>query len=344
MKRRNFLRAGAAALLVAGTNDQISLPSEEAIRLAEITGRSEVAEGSVEAIGVIVDHYSQNFTRYSLKNISEQLEPYVRRIADALNGPLPYKRRGELCLRGAQLCALLGRTARSLGSLGNARVHFTNSFQLASEIDHHDLMAWVTLEEATMGYQAGDPESGLLLARAALPYSLRGNYVQALSLEARCAALLSESRDSLNSIVACERAISSISAEEDSDKQDVVFNAWAPSATMHALGRAWLWLGRPKEAATAGVAAVHAASHSSSMWRQQNLSQGELVIAGALAQSGDPVGACEVAQKVIKNRQHSAYILITQSSDLLKYLRKYREVEEVRGFAELLSSFKVPLA
>ena len=339
VNRRSLLKAGAT-IFAFSTVEAVAPVSSEAVRLAEVTGRSEISDGSIEAINVLTDHFAQNFVYYDLEEIVRQLNPYVTKVADALGGPLRVKQRGELCLRGAQLSALLGRTARSLGRLGDARLHFTNAFSLAEEIDHHDLMSWVVLEEATMASQAGAPEAALKLATAALPYSKAGSAVQALSLVARTEALLGKQNEASRAIVQTERTIGKIRPDEDSDKQNIVFNGWGASSTLHAVGRAWLWLGQPREAELCGAAAAAEASKSTSMWRNQNSAQGELVVAGARAQLGEPAEAARIIQRILSERQHAAYILITQTSDVLSHLEPYGNLDEVQALMAALSQFR----
>lgn len=339
VNRRSFMKAGATILALEVVQGVTPI-SSEAVRLAEVTGRSEISDGSIEAISVLTEHFARNYGYYDLEVIRTQLNPYVAKIASALEGSLRLKQRSELSLRGSLLCGLLGRATRSLGRLSDARLHYSNAFSLAEEIDHHDLMSWVTLEEATMASQAGAPEVALDLATAALPYSKGGNLVQAWTLVARAEALMGKHTEAVRAIGRAGGAIGNIRHDEDSDKQNVVFNAWAPSATLHAVGRAWLWLGNPREALLSGAAAMEEAERSTSMWRKQNRAQGELVVAGARARLGEPAEAARIIKRILSERQHAIYILITQTTDVISHLEPYENVTEVQDLMASLSQLR----
>ncbi|MFI6333882.1 hypothetical protein [Streptomyces sp. NPDC050535] len=342
VRRRNFLKSGIGMAAWGLGGGKLEPISPEALRLAEITGSSEVSDGSIDAIGILVDHFAGNFTRYDQREIIKELVPYVGKLTDALSGPLACKKRGELCLSGARMAGLLGRASRSIGRLDDARLYFGSSFYLAEEINHHDMMSWTTLEEATMYYQAGAPQAAHQLVEAALPYSHAGNLVQVLSLQARTSALLSMPHEAVKAISETERRIGAIRPDEDSDLQNVVFNGWGTSPSMHALGRAWLWLGRSREASEFGAQAMRTADQATSMWRHQNHAQGQLVLAGSLAQAGEPEEACRLAESVLSTLHHSAYILITQSTDLMQYLQEHQEMDAVQHLASMLTVYRSP--
>jgi tetratricopeptide (TPR) repeat protein len=335
VRRRSMLKTGAV-LLIGGTAEALMQPlNAESLRLAAVAGKSTISQGTLEAFGILVDHLAGNLWRYEFQALEEQLLPHVEAITELLEGSLNYKERGELCLRGAQLCGILGLMASERGMADAARLHLNNAFNLAEEIDHHNLMAWVIAQESNLALYAGRADVALALAQGARRFATGAMVVDLASNEARAHAFMGNRRDAAKAIKDAERAFGGIPPHEDSDLAYSLFG-FPRSMALVRFGRSWIWLKestRAQAAAQAGIELIR--------WNKvSQQGQAQLVIAAAHAQMKEPEQACKIAAEALQGRPQNVYFFTSLSSQLMQYLEPYKNEPFVHSFKELLSQYE----
>jgi tetratricopeptide (TPR) repeat protein len=337
VKRRNLFRAvGALAVSsVAGPTDKNI--DEELLELAAAAGKSGVSPTTLDLLSYYAEHYACNYREYPSASIVKALKPYLSVISRLLGGPLTFKQRGELCLRGAQISGLLGRAVFNLGRIGEARLHFSNAFQLASEIDHRNLMAWVIAEESVVALYVGDIDSALELARFTYQRVTGANLVHLLSNEARCAARIGDRSAAVRAIRMTEEKLGGVRPSEDSDVPLTPLFAFGRSAALHRISSSWVWLREPTLAQEAASAAIEITGHDGN---SINRVHAQLALASSHVQQGNVDEACAIALSAFGSNPKNAYEVVSRSVELKIALSAYRDHPSVQEISHRLASYR----
>jgi transcriptional regulator with XRE-family HTH domain len=345
MKRRSLLKAGAALLVAMGTDAVPLAIADEPLRLASVAGRTGVSRGTLEGLRIITEDFIENLWRYTyLPAPWTFLMPHLARVTALLEGPTTYRQRGELCLIGAQISAMLGRVTFENGKASEARLHLSNAFDLAEEIGHKPLLTWIAAEEATMAVYSGNYDVALRLTQAAKGQAHGVNLVSVLSNEARAYGGMGARREAAKAIRLAERAIDRLPPEENND---VAFSFFAigQSIAYVRCGHAWLFLGESSRAQNVAHDAIEASGLPSieppdvrgNKW---NRLQADLVRATAQAQQSDPATACALALDVLRHKTNSIHLLASQCNNLWGQLQPYRGHPSVGELVEALHAYR----
>jgi tetratricopeptide (TPR) repeat protein len=334
MKRRALLQAAVIAVV-----ESAILPSgDDSMRLAAVAGKEGVSRASLEALAIHVEHYMCRFRDYPLPEIEVALRPYLASVTRLLGGPLSYTQRGELCLRAAQISGLLGRVTFNLGRFREARLHFSNSFELANEIGHQPLMAWVVAEESVMALYLGQTEAAIGLTNYATSSHIgKANLAHLLSNEARAYSRIGDRGAAIRAIDRTERVIDRIEREDDSDVPLTPLFAFGRSAALHRIASTWISLGEPRRARDAAVAAIEITGFGGN---SINRVHAQLALAASHAQQGDLEQSCHVALDALGSNPRNAYEVISRSVELLEILHTHSEQPDVQALHECLAHYK----
>gem|GEM_PF-6231298 len=341
VRRREILKAGATAAATT-TASGLELLLDPVINtprsaLASTAGKSYIGRPELDAFESLERHLAVNLWRYDYDRLEVQLIPLVERIAQLLNRPLRYKERGELCLYGAQISAILGIVTFERGRLRSAHAHFNDAFYLADEIGHRDLMAWIVGQESTIAVYSQQYDYAKLIAQAGKTIARGAMKADLASNEARALAGMGSAKEALRAITNTERAAEAMPRHQDSDISYYLFG-FPRSMGFLRSARSFLMLGQPREAQEAARIGLEL-----TQWNKASQQgQARLMSAIAYAQLGEVDEACRVASAAINDKPQNILLIKVLSTDLLMELEK-RSGPKTMEFKGLLTGYEASM-
>lgn len=312
MKRRSFLKAGVGLVAASATGYPDDRLSDDLLGLAAAAGKSHVSRATLAALETVTNHYAFNMWTYDYRQLSADINKYLRQLTELLNSPLTCGERAEVCLRGSELSLILGLVCFEIGAHQQSRANLSNSFYLAREIDHKGLMSYVASLESLHFAASGQNRDGALLTDAASRFASGTTLVDVASNNALLWARAKDKLAAKESI----RKVEYLIDQTYSGNEVSSFWMFPKNVALLRVAHSWIQLGEP-------TLALRAAEYSSVEVHNNavsELGQAKLAMAMSFAQLRDAHRASGLVMEVLSQEPQNRYLFESQTMEVLGYL------------------------
>jgi len=328
--RKQFLRGGA----VTGLAVLLDQAGRAAVRLSGKLGASNLGAVTVKQLELRVAGFMQDFGFRPLDQLFSPILAQYEAVESLLDGPQSLSQRRQLYRIAGQLSVMLGAIAFDLGDYPTAYAHQLTAWQLARQIEDHDLTAFVRMEQSTAALWAGDYRAALDYAQDGQRYATGARSAQlAVRCEARAYARLGDRPNALDALQRAERAMPSQRVIVD---PGAGWWAFSSAASQLYTGITLLWLDDPQQAQEHSQQAITAyATQPPALQYPANQAQARITMATCLVDQGQPEEGIRLATETVGVGLESMRANLLQAHEFLAALPlRHRNLPAALDFAD----------
>jgi transcriptional regulator with XRE-family HTH domain len=331
---------GECASVLSGSDDRDEGQARavvESMELSRQTEASELGPVTLEHLDLAVQRYGLIYLQVPARELFREIVKQRRYVVELLQRRHTLAERSRLYAVSGWLTGLLAHLAMDLGDVQAARAHSMTALQLASEIGHGDLAAWVWGTRAMTEIYCGDAREAISCTEAGERSAPPGSSA-AVRLPAQAARACGRLRDEISLQRALDAAEAAYSQLSEAPTHSIL-SFDAPYLPFYA-GTAYAWLGgqprRVEEYAERTLALCDAAPAAWPVTR----ALARLDLATARIAQGAPDAAARLGWEIldIYENERQVALILRRAGELREALSTHTSAPDVRLFLERLRS------